>query len=356
MKSMREMMTLMESVVAIPRIGEGFTGGVVGGVAGAALTKSPGGAMTGAKIGSKIQDFVTGEGEEDDESKEDLDEKSTSEKQARFMAACAHGADYDSCPSDKVSKEFNKADKGTKQLSNAMKEMAPLKSMNMPLTGNAKPGEMEEGKVINMKDYTDWSMRQGEMGNAGRALDPTGDNVERGLEMYKNYIDSFVDPVEAYDLVLRNFDEEGLDADEIDEIASAIEAQYGAQEDDFTDWSMRQGEMGLEEAHVDSCRQTNPAVARKACKMEEETDDAQASGEVDDLEEDLQNGYDDKHFASGNDYFPNGADGPVVKKVGPSGARQGDNPEQKKMQVDEVHKELVYGYRAFLGESKKKVN
>jgi len=31
-------------------------------------------------------------------------------KQKRFMAACAHGAGYKSCPPDKVSKEFNKAD------------------------------------------------------------------------------------------------------------------------------------------------------------------------------------------------------------------------------------------------------
>jgi len=33
-------------------------------------------------------------------------------KQARFMAACAHGAGYKKCPPDKVSKEFNQADKG----------------------------------------------------------------------------------------------------------------------------------------------------------------------------------------------------------------------------------------------------
>lgn len=38
---------------------------------------------------------------------------STSKKQARFMAACAHGAGYASCPPAKVSKEFNQADKGT---------------------------------------------------------------------------------------------------------------------------------------------------------------------------------------------------------------------------------------------------
>jgi len=38
---------------------------------------------------------------------------STSAKQARFMAACAHGAGYSSCPPSKVSTEFNQADKGT---------------------------------------------------------------------------------------------------------------------------------------------------------------------------------------------------------------------------------------------------
>lgn len=35
-------------------------------------------------------------------------------KQARFMAACAHGAGYASCPPQKVAKEFNQADKGKK--------------------------------------------------------------------------------------------------------------------------------------------------------------------------------------------------------------------------------------------------
>lgn len=71
----------------------------------------------------------------------------------------------------------------------------------------------------------------------------------------------------------------------------------------------------------------------------------------DSLHENLQNGYDTAKIASGDDYFPNGADGPVTSVAGPSGARQGDNPEQKKMQVAEVHKELVYGYRKFLKES-----
>lgn len=38
---------------------------------------------------------------------------SKSSKQARFMAACAHGAGYSSCPPSSVAKEFNQADKGT---------------------------------------------------------------------------------------------------------------------------------------------------------------------------------------------------------------------------------------------------
>jgi hypothetical protein len=66
---------------------------------------------------------------------------------------------------------------------------------------------------------------------------------------------------------------------------------------------------------------------------------------------DLNNGYDDINDANGSDYFPSGADSSVVTATGAAGARQGDNPEQKKMQVQELHKELVYGYRKFLNES-----
>lgn len=49
---------------------------------------------------------------------------SKSPKQARLMAACAHGAGYDSCPPVKVATEFNQADKGSKLLSRAMKKRA----------------------------------------------------------------------------------------------------------------------------------------------------------------------------------------------------------------------------------------
>jgi hypothetical protein len=36
---------------------------------------------------------------------------SKSKSQARLMAACSHGAKYESCPPAKVAKEFNRADK-----------------------------------------------------------------------------------------------------------------------------------------------------------------------------------------------------------------------------------------------------
>lgn len=36
---------------------------------------------------------------------------SKTKRQARLMAACAHGAEYPGCPPAKVAKEFNRADK-----------------------------------------------------------------------------------------------------------------------------------------------------------------------------------------------------------------------------------------------------
>jgi hypothetical protein len=41
-------------------------------------------------------------------------------KQAKFMAACAHGAGYKSCPPAKVSREYNRADKGGAMLHKGM--------------------------------------------------------------------------------------------------------------------------------------------------------------------------------------------------------------------------------------------
>lgn len=53
---------------------------------------------------------------------------SKSAAQARLMAACAHGATYKSCPPQSVAKEFNKADKGSALLRQAMQAKALRRS------------------------------------------------------------------------------------------------------------------------------------------------------------------------------------------------------------------------------------
>jgi hypothetical protein len=70
-----------------------------------------------------------------------LNEKSTSEKQARTMAAAAHDSTFAKKVGIKqsVAKEFNKKDKGTKMLSNAMKKK------------NTKEGVMDTVKSVGKK-------------------------------------------------------------------------------------------------------------------------------------------------------------------------------------------------------------
>ena len=80
-----------------------------------------------------------------------LDEKSTSEKQARFMAAAAHNKEFANRVGIKqgVAKEFNKADAGTKQLSQAMK----------------KKKSVEEGlsDLFTSKPKVNWNVRAKEL-------------------------------------------------------------------------------------------------------------------------------------------------------------------------------------------------
>jgi hypothetical protein len=67
-----------------------------------------------------------------------LDEKSKSEKQARFMAAAAHDPQFAARTGIKqsVAKEFNKADTGTKQLSQAMKKKKKVNEAPIDMTGD----------------------------------------------------------------------------------------------------------------------------------------------------------------------------------------------------------------------------
>jgi hypothetical protein len=250
-----------------------------------------------------------------------LDEKSKSEKQARFMAAASHNPEFAKKAGidQSVAKEFNKADTGTKQLSNAMKHKT---NESVPAVDSCQQSNPANADVA----------------CAMEGMGERSEEVAQALADFQNMVmNNFADPEVAFDRISAN-----LDPDSVAEFEHALEQEglmsYG--DDDGDD-----GEpMGSNDFSDDA-----EALASAGHGSDE---DYGSAGDME-FEEalDLQNGYDDINDASGNDYFPNGADGPVVSKVGPSGARQGDNPEQKKMQVAEVHKELVYGYRNYLKES-----
>lgn len=362
-----------------------------------------------------------------------LGEKSSSEKQARFMAAAAHdpafakrvGIDQD------VAKEFNKADKGSELLSKAAK--------------NIKEDEEWESLVTEMRTYIEEYMAQGlsfeEAVNEVYKSTPS-DYAITALDQAMNDMKK-EGVAEAGGYAKENVDFSDPSSWDMKDLVSAFRSgqidnatyeklltQALADDDGYTDWSMKQGEMGnmapavtegsatavhtfpdsstaydatqtgqwyddatdssvevkngdilviSDEGVVGICTTWPVAVTKNTgelhgMKPEFSTPEdiaevtklplekvqaafrkAQELGfeTVGNIKEDINNGYKNVKHVNGEDFFPNGADSPVVKKVGPSGARQGDNPEQKSMQVSEEHKELVYAYRKFLKESSK---
>lgn len=255
----------------------------------------------------------------------DVMEKSTSEKQARFMAAAAHNPDFAKKVGIKqdVAKEFNKADTGTKQLSKAMK------TESVPAVASCQQTNPATADVA-----------------CAMESDMSDTNYEQFKSRFDDLMNSYVEPEEAFDVVGREMSEMGIEGEEYDAIMSRIEDEFFPEQDG-------------EPAGSFDMSDDADALASAGFGSDEDYGDY-GGGEFDEafdspMEEafDLQNGYNDIDNADGQDYFPNGADSPVVRATGPSGARQGDNPEQKKMQIAEVHKELVYSYRSFLGESAK---
>ncbi len=288
MKSMRQMINLMEGVVAVPGVGSNAGG-------------EEANMQTAGTVGRDQADS------EFDSAQGRITEKSKSEKQARFMAAAAHNPEFAKKVGmdQNVAKEFNQADAGTEQLSHAMQ--------------NDESAEM--------------GAMSGDMGERS-------EEVQQALADFQNMVmNLFMEPETAYDRITQ-----GLDQNSIEEFNSALEAEGMAAQDDEGDFG------SIEQDDEFSAPDTQ---RNGGWDSNQDADDAEEFEEA----FDLNNGYDDIENASGNDYFPNGADSPVVKATGPSGARHGDNPEQKKMQVSEVHKELVYSYRNYLtetAESKKK--
>lgn len=285
-----------------------------------------------------------------------LNEKSTSEKQARFMAAAAHDPAFAKKAgiSQDVAKEFNQADAGTKQLSNAMKHVKENES------------DMQTADTVGRnQDYAEFNAGQEVATESVPAIDscqqsnPASADVACAMESDMSLNPAVIQAIDAFKTAVMQYNMEP------EEAYNRIEPQLG--DEDLAAFRAALEAEGFADAAVDVDHDDDTEYNDS---MDGDFDSAMASaghgsdedygytGEFDEAF-DIQNGYDEVEVASGNDYFPNGADGPVVKATGPSGARQGDNPEQKKMQIAEVHKELVYSYRTYLGESakpKKKVN
>lgn len=217
-------------------------------------------------------------------------------------------------------------------------------------------------------------------------------NYTQQAARFSDLLNSYVEPQEAFDVITREMDDQGFDAQEIDDIVVQLETQFfpdfsgmgdlddtsdaealasagHGSDEDYGDHPMDESDDGI---HIDAkvvpkfqtpgSHSNEPFIVIKIIDdqrvmVQDEYGNTQSMFIKDlmpanvPMEEDLQNGYDDVNFASGKDYFPDGADSPVVDATGPSGARMGDNPEQKKMEVTETHRELVYSYRNFLKES-----
>ena len=202
--------------------------------------------------------------------------------------------------------------------------------------------------------------------------------IQQKIQRAQELRDSMVDPEEVAEMIADELEQDGWIASDIEKILNAIADELGGSEDDDHDDTCRTcdgtgigqhgdpdtsrcsscGGSGVDRGEYDDSDDYEPDEYEPEDDYMgplEESDEVEDDGK-EDVEEafDLNNGYDDVTFMKGGDFFPDGADSPVTRNVGPSSAKQGDNPEQKKMAVAEAHKELVYNYRKFLKESAKK--
>lgn len=182
--------------------------------------------------------------------------------------------------------------------------------------------------------------------------------VQQTMDEMNHMVDNFVDVDKMIDTITQRLMAQGYSDTDVAEIFSAVDAKMQAdvnQGISTVDADYNQGMM--EESKLMDSRTADrlkKEVADKKWAYHKAEDDKET--ETKEVEEsfDLNNGYNDVDYADGNDFFPDGADSPVVSATGAAGARHGDNPEQKKISIAETHKELVYNYRNFLKESAKK--
>jgi hypothetical protein len=296
MKNMRELISLMEGVVAVPGIGTSTLG---------EQSHVAGGQMSNPGVAREILAM--------EDSSNDIE----------FISSSIR-SNYDLASSEEELKRMVAGETGYGQNPNF--DNMFHSSLDHFLNGD----DTSFDHMGDEDDYTDQSMRAGEMGmeEAGRP------GARRPV----------IDPNEVNSMVSMPHEAAKMRAQEIlaSTHTSDEKKQYLARQIDAT--RNTTGVIKLLYDMILKGEGNGVQGSSYSRKFDEDTN----------MTEDFNNGYDTERRTDGNDYFPNGADSPVVKKVGPSGARQGDNPEQKKMQVAETHTELVYAYRKYLKESVKK--
>lgn len=226
-------------------------------------------------------------------------------------------------------------------------------------------------------DYTDYSMRQGEMGMQGSDT-PQGNRawgreqdrynkmdeaapdisleIQSALEMLEELENNGVPHAEIIDSIESSFRADGFSDEEITGVLTAVQQHIeNPPEDEEAGYCTScngSGEGMYDGSRCSSCGGSGMERG-DSDDFDDPVDEYDPADDIYEESFDLNNGYTDIDFMAPGDFFPDGADSPVTSRVGPSGARMGDNPEQKKMAVAETHKELVYNYRKFLEESAK---
>jgi len=187
--------------------------------------------------------------------------------------------------------------------------------------------------------------------------------IDSAIDMFRDLDSQGLSPEEIVDSIELSFREDGCDDATIAEVLAAVQQHIEnppEEEDGHCTTCNGSGEGMYDGTRCGSCGGRGVVKGERDMDDFDEPDDYRddvyegADEEQVDEAFDLNNGYEDITFMKPGDFFPDGADGPVVSQTGPSGAKQGDNPEQKKMAVAETHKELVYNYRKYLNEEKSK--
>jgi hypothetical protein len=243
-----------------------------------------------------------------------LDKAITQHGDANFTARQTTGPEHDYYS--------NLADKRNKGISAALNDR--------------RTGKQEESVGCGMEEDHMYQMEEGE----------SNPKLKQATDLFTSLVmNSFVPPEDAYDRVMAELADQG-DSELMPEFDSWLEQQGFASGEDDEDPNTNE---------INVNRGEGPGYESDQDYRDNEFEEAIAGwGFEEEVEEafDLQNGYDDINDACGNDYFPSGADSPVVGSTGDN-SREGDNPEQKRLAVTEVHKELVYSYRKYLGENKR---